>query len=147
MYADYIHVLVLLLAGCGLVAFTLILGSLIRPSRSGSEGLEPYECGEEPIGDARVRFDIRYYTVALVYLVFAVETALLLPWARVLKTAFAEPGIGGVALFEGAIFVLILVVGLVYVYAKGDLDWVKAYRDEHGLHTRPGAESKGAGVS
>ena len=96
-------------------------------------GLETYECGEETIGPAWVQFDIRYYTVALVYVVFAVEIAFLFPWALVLRSAFADTGaaagsgVGYFALVEGVVFVVILFLGLAYVWAKGDLDWVLSY--------------------
>ena len=63
--------------------------------------------------------------MALVYVVFAVEIAFLFPWARVLKTAFADPSIGGIAFLEGLIFIAVLGLGLAYVWRKGDLDWVK----------------------
>ena len=132
MYFDYTNALVFLLAGMVFVVINLIVGSLIRPQREDQEGLEPYECGEDPIGGAQFRFDIRYYTVALVYVVFAVEIAFLFPWARVLKEAFVEPGIGGVALLEGLLFIAILTLGLAYVWVKGDLDWVRSFRDLKG---------------
>ncbi len=128
MYFDYANTLVFLLAGMAFVFVNMVVGALLRPGRDGAVGLEPYECGEEAIGSAWFRFDIRYYTVALVYLVFAVEIAFLFPWARVLKEALREPGIGGVALIEGLLFVAILFLGLAYVWVKGDLDWVKSFR-------------------
>ncbi len=115
------------------VVLNMVVGAFLRPSRKDDEGLEPYECGEEPIGDNTFRFDIRYYTVALVYVVFAVEIAFLFPWARVLKEAFADPEIGGVALFEGLIFVAILLLGLAYVWVKGDLDWVRSFQGQKKL--------------
>ena len=130
MYFDYANILVFLLAGMAFVFVNMLLGALIRPSRSTSDGLEPYECGEEVIGEAWFRFDIRYYTVALVYVVFAVEIAFLFPWARVLTIAFEEEGIGGVALLEGLLFVGILFLGLAYVWVKGDLNWVKTFQEE-----------------
>ena len=92
-----------------------------------------YECGEETIGDAWVQFDIRYYTVALVYVIFAVEIAFLFPWAIVLKDSLAGTGaaaglgIGAFALVEGVLFIVILFLGLAYVWAKGDLDWVLSF--------------------
>ncbi|MBT3340364.1 MAG: NAD(P)H-quinone oxidoreductase subunit 3 [Planctomycetes bacterium] len=127
MHFDYANILVFLLAGGFFVFAIVLLGTIIRPKRDTDVGLEPYECGEEAVGDAWFRFDIRYYTVALVYLVFAVEIAFLFPWARVLKEAFAEPGIGGLAVLEGFLFVLILLLGLAYVWAKGDLEWVRSF--------------------
>jgi len=127
VYFDYVNVLVFLLVGIGFVFVNMALGSLVRPKRSSPEGLSPYECGEDPIGDAWVRFDIRYYTVALVFIVFDVEIAFLFPWAAVLKSAFADARIGGMAFVEGVLFVGILFLGLAYVWAKGDLDWVKSF--------------------
>ena len=128
MYFEYANALVLLLAGMGLTVVGLFLGSLIRPKRDTEEGLEAYECGEEPVGEAWFRFDIRFYTIALVYLVFAVEVAFLFPWARVLKEAVAEEGLGAAALLEGFLFTGVLVLGLAWVWAKGDLDWVRAWK-------------------
>ena len=127
MYFDYANVLVFLLAGGAFVFLNMYLGALIRPKKPNAEKLTPYECGEDPIGDAWIRFDIRYYTVALIYIVFAVEVAFLFPWARILKLTL-DPAFGisrGVALLEGLLFVGILLVGLAYVWVKGDLDWVK----------------------
>jgi NADH-quinone oxidoreductase subunit A len=133
MLFDYLNVLVFASVGLVFVFANLLLASVIRPTRKTDEGLDTYECGEETIGAAWVQFDIRYYTVALVYVVFAVEIAFLFPWALVLREAFAGTGaaagkgVGMFALVEGALFVAILFLGLVYVWAKGDLDWVLAY--------------------
>ena len=133
MYFDYLNVLVFAAVGLVFVFANLIVATLIRPARTSDEGLETYECGEETIGNAWIRFDIRYYTVALVYVVFAVEIAFLFPWALVLREALAGvgeaagKGIGLFALVEGILFVAILFLGLVYVWVKGDLDWVLSY--------------------
>jgi NADH-quinone oxidoreductase subunit A len=134
MYFDYVNVLVFLAVGLVFVFLNMILGSLIRPKRTQKEGLEIYECGEETIGESWIQFDIRYYTVALVYVIFAVEIAFLFPWAIVLREALdgtgaaQGTGIGLFALIEGVVFILVLFLGLAYVWAKGDLDWVLAYR-------------------
>jgi len=133
MYFDYLNVLVFILVGLVFVFANLAIASVIRPKRTTDEGLETYECGEETIGGAWVQFDIRYYTVALVYVVFAVEIAFLFPWALVLQESLANTGAAagkGVGMFvivEGLLFVAILMLGLVYVWAKGDLDWVLTY--------------------
>jgi len=137
MYFDYLNVLVFSAVGLVFVFANLIVASILRPKRKSDVGLETYECGEETIGDAWIQFDIRYYTVALVYLVFAVEIAFLFPWALVLKAAAAGTGaaagagIGAFALVEGVLFILILGLGLAYVWAKGDLDWVLAWNAPH----------------
>ncbi|MCC7014360.1 MAG: NADH-quinone oxidoreductase subunit A [Planctomycetes bacterium] len=133
MHFDYLNVLVFASVGLVFVFANLLIASFLRPKRLTDEGLETYECGEETIGAAWVQFDIRYYTVALVYVIFAVEIAFLFPWALVLREAFADTGvaqgtgIGMFALIEGLVFVAILFLGLVYVWAKGDLDWVLTY--------------------
>jgi NADH-quinone oxidoreductase subunit A len=127
MYFDYLHVLVFAGVGLVFVFVNMIVGSLVRPRRKTKAGLETYECGEETIGDAWIQFDIRYYTVALVYVIFAVEIAFLFPWAIVLREASAHPAIGGFAIVEGLLFIAILFLGLAYVWAKGDLDWVLTY--------------------
>ncbi|MAE27551.1 MAG: NADH-quinone oxidoreductase subunit A [Planctomycetota bacterium] len=133
MYFDYLNVLVFACVGLLFVFANIMIASIIRPKRKTTRGLEVYECGEEPIGGAWIQFDIRYYTVALVYVIFAVEIAFLFPWAIVLGDAMAGEGaaagtdIGIFALVEGLLFILILFLGLAYVWAKGDLDWVLTY--------------------
>jgi NADH-quinone oxidoreductase subunit A len=134
MYFDYLNALVFAAVGFVFVFANLIVASILRPKRKTDVGLETYECGEETIGDAWIQFDIRYYTVALVYVIFAVEIAFLFPWALVLGDAVAErgaargTGIGAFVLVEGILFIVILFLGLAYVWAKGDLDWVLSYR-------------------
>ena len=134
MYFDYLNVLVFSGVGLVFVFANMIAGSLLRPKRTTTQGREVYECGEPTIGEAWIRFDIRYYTVALVYVIFAVEIAFLFPWALVLQEALAntgaaaDAGIGVFALVEGVIFIVILFLGLAYVWAKGDLDWVLAWQ-------------------
>ena len=133
MHFDYLNVLVFAAVGLVFVFANLIIASILRPKRTVDEGLETYECGEETIGSAWIQFDIRYYTVALVYVVFAVEIAFLFPWAIVLGDAVrdtgaaAGSGVGVFALVEGFLFIVILFLGLAYVWAKGDLDWVLAF--------------------
>ncbi len=140
MYFDYLNVLVFASVGFVFVFANVLLGSIIRPTRKTDQGLEVYECGEETIGDTWIQFDIRYYTVALIYVIFAVEIAFLFPWAMVLKQAMVTPGIGWYAVIKGVIFVTILFLGLASVWAKGDLDWVMSYR---GTAYVPTAERRG----
>jgi NADH-quinone oxidoreductase subunit A len=134
MYFDYLNVLVFSGVGLVFVFANLIVASILRPKRATDVGLETYECGEETIGDAWIQFDIRYYTVALVYVIFAVEIAFLFPWALVFRDAIADGGLaqgtgnGAFVLLEGVLFIVILFLGLAYVWAKGDLDWVLSYR-------------------
>jgi len=133
MYFDYLNAFVFASVGFVFVFANMVIGSIIRPRRKTKDGLEVYECGETTLGETWVRFDIRYYTVALVYVIFAVEIAFLFPWAIVLEESFAGTGaaegagIGLFALIEGVIFIVVLFLGLAYVWAKGDLDWVLHY--------------------
>jgi NADH-quinone oxidoreductase subunit A len=109
------------------VATIALVGRLVRPRLRTIEEPskeETYECGEPALGSSWVRFDIRFYTVALVFLVFDVEVALLYPWALVFRP-LREGGLGLFAFLEAAVFLGILGVGFVYCWAKGDLDWVK----------------------
>ena len=127
MYFDYLSLLVFASVGLLFVFINVLVGSVIRPKRDTDQGLEIYECGEETIGDSWIQFDIRYYTVALIYVIFAVEIAFLFPWAMALQAAFNHPEIGGYALIKGILFVVILFLGLASVWMKGDLDWVLTY--------------------
>ena len=117
MYFDYLNVLVFAAVGLVFVFANLIVASVVRPKRKVDEGLETYECGEETIGDAWVNFDIRYYTVALVYIIFAVEIAFLFPWAITL----GEIGVFG--FWSMVAFLGILTVGYIYEWRKGALEW------------------------
>jgi NADH-quinone oxidoreductase subunit A len=109
------------------VAFVVVNVALVarflRPKKKEAAKETTYECGEPPIGSSWVRFDMRFYTVALVFLIFDVEVALLYPWARVMKRlALAGPFIWLEMLF----FVGVLGIGLIHVWRKGDLNWVKS---------------------
>lgn len=135
MYFDYLSLLVFASVGLLFVFINVLVGSVIRPKRDTDQGLEIYECGEETIGDSWIQFDIRYYTVALIYVIFAVEITFLFPWAMVLREAFATPDIGLWALAKGFLFVTILFFGLIAVWVKGDLDWILTYDGEEYVPT------------
>ena len=119
MYRDFGTVLVAALLGIIMVAVPLIVQWLIAPSKKTKEKLETYECGEVPEGSAWLQFNIRFYVIALIFLIFDVEVVFLFPWAVVFKD------LGLLAMVEMAIFLVILIVGLAYVWVKSELDWVK----------------------
>ena len=119
MYRDFGTVLVAALLGIVMVAVPLIVQWLIAPSKKTKEKLETYECGEVPEGSAWLQFNIRFYVIALIFLIFDVEVVFLFPWAVVFKE------LGLLAMVEMSIFLVILIVGLAYVWVKSDLDWVK----------------------
>ncbi|HEX9094393.1 MAG TPA: NADH-quinone oxidoreductase subunit A [Coriobacteriia bacterium] len=111
--------LVFLATVVGLLLFTLVLWKVIRPERFSEEKLTTYECGEDPVVNAWIQLNIRFYVFALIFIVFDVEAVFLLPWATVFKQ------LGPLAYVEGLVFIAILVVALAYVWRKGDLAWVR----------------------
>ena len=115
--AEYWPVLLFILVAIGLGIALLAIGMLAGPRRPEAEKLAPYECGFEAFEDARMRFDVRYYLLAILFIIFDLEIAFLFPWAVVFKQ------IGLVALVEMALFLLLLVIGFAYVWKKGALEW------------------------
>jgi NADH-quinone oxidoreductase subunit A len=130
LHQDFTTILVFMVFGAIFVVLNMVaIGRLIRSKTKYTEGkAAPYECGEPTFGSAFVRFDIRFYVLALVFVIFDVEVLFLFPWAAVLKE------LGSLAYLEGAVFVAVLAVGLAYVWRKGDIDWIPV----HG-HKAPGA--------
>jgi len=122
MLLDYANVLIFLGIGAFFVVFNLFVGKLIRPQNPSPEKLSTYECGEEPVGGSWIQFNIRFYVVALVFIIFDVEVVFLFPWAVVIKDLMQY---GWFAFVEMMIFVLILLVGLAYAWKKDALEWVK----------------------
>ena len=119
MYRDFGTVFLAAVVAVIFVIVPLIIGWLVAPSNKTKEKLETYECGEVVEGPAWLQFNIRFYVIALIFLIFDVEVVFLFPWAVVFKD------LGLLALIEMGIFLTILVVGLAYVWVKSDLDWVK----------------------
>ena len=119
MYRDFGTVLVAVILGIIMVAIPLLIQKLIAPSKKSKDKLQTYECGEEAEGSAWLQFNIRFYVIALIFLIFDVEMVFLFPWAVVFKE------LGLLALIEMGIFLIILIAGLAYVWVKADLDWVK----------------------
>ena len=119
MYRDFGTVFFAVMLGIVMVAKPLVISWLIAPSNKTKDKLDTYEFGEEAEGSAWLQFNIRFYIIALIFLIFDVEVVFLFPWAVVFKE------MGLLALIEMGIFLLILIAGLAYVWVKSDLDWVK----------------------
>ena len=120
MYQDFSPIIIFILLAIALVILPLILQSLMSPKNNkGGDKLISYECGELPEGSAWVKFNIRFYIIALIFIIFDVEVIFMFPWAVV----FQELGL--LAFVEMMLFLIILLVGFAYVWAKADLDWVK----------------------
>jgi NADH-quinone oxidoreductase subunit A len=124
MYVQFASVAILLVLGLFLCGLMLGLGMLLRPSNPSPGKLTTYECGEPPSGSAWINFNIRFYLIALVFVIFDVELAFIYPVAAVFK-GWVERGQGMTVLLEVVTFLGILGVGLVYVWVKGDLEWLK----------------------
>jgi NADH-quinone oxidoreductase subunit A len=138
-------VLVFIVMAIGFVIANLLLARLLRPKSGQEPGkLAIYECGEPTVGQAWIRFDIRFYTVALMFVVFDVEVALLFPWGTVYRD-LVERGVGGLAFLEAGAFIVILMVGLGYVWARGDIEWTAASKKSGtDLPAPPAREPAGA---
>lgn len=134
----YATVLIFVLVGFVFAGIALGVAKLLRPHNPSPAKLTTYECGELPQGSSWVRFNVRFYLIALFFIVFDVEVIFLYPWAVVFKSLFPVPELGALVFWEMVLFLSILSLGLAYVWAKGDLDWVKK------LVERPGAETPAA---
>ena len=124
MNFQFVNVLLFLLLGAGTAALMMGLGWLLRPSNPEARKLSTYECGEPPSGSAWINFNIRFYLIALVFVIFDVEVAFVYPVVVAFRD-FVLSGRGLVALGELLVFVGILFLGLVYVWVKQDLEWLK----------------------
>jgi NADH-quinone oxidoreductase subunit A len=117
MLQEYLPVLIFMVVATGLGLLLMSLGFLFGPRKPDAEKLSAYECGFDPFQDSRVKFDVRYYLVAILFIVFDLEIAFLFPWAVSLGTT------GTVAIAAMGFFLLILVVGFIYEWKKGALEW------------------------
>ncbi|MGH8704883.1 MAG: NADH-quinone oxidoreductase subunit A [Burkholderiales bacterium] len=117
MLAEYFPILLFILVGIAVGVAPVVLGALLGPRRPDPEKLSPYECGFEPFEDARMKFDVRYYLIAILFILFDLEIAFLFPWAVVIN----EIGLFGFV--SMMVFLGILVVGFIYEWMKGALEW------------------------
>ena len=117
MLAEYLPTLLFLIVATGIGVALIVIGNVLGPKRPSAEKLSPYECGFPAFEDSRMQFDVRYYLVAILFIVFDLEIAFVFPWALV----FRELGVFG--LVEMGVFLTLLVIGFVYVWKKGALEW------------------------
>ena len=129
MLTDFSYILLFIISGIAFTILILFVAKLIRPSRPNIEKLTTYESGEEPDGNANVRFNMRFYVIALIFVLFDVELIFLFPWATVFGNEHLIDITNGMwgwfSIMEMFIFVGILVLGLAYAWVKGHLDWVR----------------------
>ncbi len=117
MLENYLPVLIFIGVGLVVGAVMIAMGFMLSPHRPDSEKLSPYECGFEAFEDSRMKFDVRYYLVAILFIIFDLEIAFLFPWAVVLDR------IGMVGFWAMMLFLGVLVVGFIYEWRKGALEW------------------------
>ncbi|MCL2823337.1 MAG: NADH-quinone oxidoreductase subunit A [Polyangiaceae bacterium] len=129
MLFDYANIGMFFIIAALFVVAALVFGIFLRPNRMYQKKLETYECGESPIGQAWFNFNPRFYIIAIIYIVFDIEIAFIYPVASVFKQ-WVSQGMGWIALVELVVFVGILLLGLAYVWVKGDLEWIRVIRKE-----------------
>ena len=117
MLAEYLPTLLFLIVATGIGIALIVIGNLVGPKRPTAEKLSPYECGFAPFEDARMQFDVRYYLIAIQFIVFDLEIIFIVPWTQV----FME--IGARSLVTMGLFVGMLFLGFVYVWKRGALEW------------------------
>ena len=123
MLENYFPVLVFAVVGFLFGCVPLLLGRILAPHRPDSEKISAYECGFEPFEDARMQFDVRYYLIAIIFILFDLEIAFLFPWATIFKEIAGTEAVKMFGFVEMLVFLAVLVVGYVYAWAKGALDW------------------------
>jgi len=116
---NYLPVVIFTIIGVVFVAIALFMSRIVRPSNKTKEKLSTYECAEKPIGDARVHFNIQYYLIVIVFLIFDVEVLFLYPWAVQFKN------LGPLGFFEMILFIEVLIIGLAYAWRKEALEWIQ----------------------
>jgi NADH-quinone oxidoreductase subunit A len=125
---DYAPIIVMFIVAFGFAASQILVTQLIGPRKRTATKLMPYECGKDPVGSARDRFSIKFYTVAVIFLLFDIEVLFMIPFAVAFKSLLAEEKISGIAFgtiafLEILVFVATLIVGYIYVWRKGTFDW------------------------
>lgn len=128
---DYLPVLLIFVVAGGFAVGNIVLSQFIGQRKQTRTKMMPYECGKDPVGTARERFSVKFYLIAMIFILFDIEVIFLVPWAVVFKT-LAGPayGLGTLVYVEMMVFVVLLLAGYVYVIKKGALDWSDRARRE-----------------
>jgi len=143
---DYAPIGVMFIVAMGFAASQILVTQLVGPRKRTAVKLMPYECGKDPVGSARDRFSIKFYTVAVIFLLFDIEVLFMVPFAVAFKYLLAQEKISGIAFgtiafFEILVFITTLIVGYIYVWKKGTFDWgiqarAEARAEAHELTTK-----------
>jgi NADH-quinone oxidoreductase subunit A len=128
---DYMPVLLMFVVAAGFALTFVGLSQLVGQRKRTRTKLMPYECGKDPVGSARERFSVKFYLIAMLFILFDIEVIFMVPWAVVFKRLSSpEYGLSNVVYFEMLIFIALLAAGLIYVIKKGALDWTEGARRE-----------------
>ena len=123
MLENYLPILVFILVGIVFGIAPVVSGMVLAPRRPYDEKLSPYECGFEAFADTRMKFDVRYYLIAILFILFDLEVAFLVPWATIFKEIVHTDSVKWFGFIEMMVFLVILLVGYIYALLKGALDW------------------------
>jgi NADH-quinone oxidoreductase subunit A len=128
---DYLPILLIFLVAGGFAAGNIVISQFIGQRKHTRTKMMPYECGKDPVGTARERFSVKFYLIAMIFILFDIEVIFLVPWAVVFKTLAAPAyGMRTLVYVEMMVFVALLLVGYVYVVKKGAFDWGETARRE-----------------
>ncbi len=130
-YYDYLPILLIFIVAAGFAVGNIFISQFIGQRKRTRTKMMPYECGKDPVDDARQRFSVKFYLIAMLFILFDIEVIFLVPWAVVFRTLSApEVGLANLIYFEMIIFIVLLLVGYVYVIKKGAFDWNERARLE-----------------
>src|SRR5216683_4158249 len=128
---DYLPILLIFIVAGGFAVTNVLLSQFVGQRKRTRTKLMPYECGKDPVGSARERFSVKFYLIAMLFILFDIEVIFLVPWAVVFKRLSSpEYGLSNVVYFEMLVFIVLLAAGLIYVIKKGALDWTEGARRE-----------------
>ena len=129
--SDYLPILLMFIVAAGFAVTMVVLSQFVGQRKHTRTKLMPYECGKDPVGSARERFSVKFYLIAMIFILFDIEVIFLIPWAVVFKTLSSpQYGMKNLIFFEMIFFIALLAAGLVYVIKKGALDWGERARRE-----------------
>jgi NADH-quinone oxidoreductase subunit A len=140
--SDYLPILLMFLVAFGFAGGNVLLSQFVGQRKATRTKTMPYECGKDPVGSARERFSIKFYLIAMIFILFDIELIFLMPWAVVFKS-LTEQGLGTLVYVEMMIFVALLLVGYVYILKKGMFEWNERARQEAEAEARALAEFEG----
>ena len=128
--SDYLPIALMFIVAAGFAVGNVILSQLVGQHKATRTKTMPYECGKDPVGSARERFSVKFYLVAMIFILFDIELIFLLPWAVVFNSFVRDFKLGGLIYFEMMTFVVLLLVGYVYILKKGLFEWGQRARVE-----------------